>query len=97
MPHEKKKITKKIVLIEGSKIISQFKLPKGNTMCPRGSDLFYIVTYHINWVATSWTNYKLDLSASLYPLCVLFLLFRHPFLYVPGTFKINNKLMEDKL
>ena len=26
-----------------------------NTMCPRSSDPFYIVTYHIKWVTTPWT------------------------------------------
>ena len=24
------------------------------TVCPRSSDPFYIVTYHIKWVTTSW-------------------------------------------
>ena len=25
------------------------------TVCPRSSDLFYVVTYNIKWVTTSWT------------------------------------------
>ena len=25
------------------------------TVCPRSSDPFYIVTYYIKWVTTSWT------------------------------------------
>ena len=25
-----------------------------DTVCPRSSDPFYIVTYYINWVPTSW-------------------------------------------
>ena len=27
-----------------------------NTVCPRSSDLFYIVIYYIKWVTTSWTH-----------------------------------------
>ena len=27
----------------------------GDTVCPRSSDPFYVVTYYIKWVATSWT------------------------------------------
>ena len=27
-----------------------------NTGCPRSSDPFYIVTYYIIWVTTSWTD-----------------------------------------
>ena len=26
-----------------------------NTVCPISSDPFYIVTYYIEWVTTSWT------------------------------------------
>ena len=26
-----------------------------STVCPRSSDPFYIVTYYIKWVTTSWT------------------------------------------
>ena len=26
------------------------------TVCPRSSDPFYIVTYYIKWVTTSWTH-----------------------------------------
>ena len=25
-----------------------------DTVCPRSSDPFYVVTYYINWVTTSW-------------------------------------------
>ena len=28
------------------------------TICPRSSDPFYIVTYFIKWVTTSWTHYR---------------------------------------
>ena len=27
-----------------------------NTVCPRISDPFYIVTYYIKWLTTSWTH-----------------------------------------
>ena len=27
-----------------------------NTICPRSSAPFYIVTYYMKWVATSWTD-----------------------------------------
>jgi len=27
-----------------------------NTVCPRSSDQFYVVTYYIKWVTTSWTD-----------------------------------------
>ena len=26
------------------------------TVCPRSNDPFYIVTYYIKWVTTSWTD-----------------------------------------
>ena len=29
-----------------------------NTVCPRSSDPFYIVSYYIKWVTTSWTYSK---------------------------------------
>ena len=32
------------------------KADKKNTECPRGSDPFYIVTYYMKWVTTSWTD-----------------------------------------
>ena len=30
------------------------------TICPRSSDLFYIVSYYIKWVTTSWTHSLID-------------------------------------
>ena len=30
-----------------------------DTVCPRSSDHFYVVTYYIKWVNTSWTNSKI--------------------------------------
>ena len=27
-----------------------------DTVCPRSSDQFYIVTYYMKWVTTSWTD-----------------------------------------
>ena len=30
--------------------------PAHGTVCPRSSDPFYIVSYYINWVTTSWTH-----------------------------------------
>ena len=35
------------------------------TICPRGSDPFYIVTYYIEWVKTSWTYSTNNSYASL--------------------------------
>ena len=32
---------------------------KDGTVCPRSSDPFYIVTYYIKWVTTSWTQSKI--------------------------------------
>ena len=32
------------------------KQDRQNTVCPRSSDPFYLVTYFIKWVTTSWTN-----------------------------------------
>ena len=29
------------------------------TICPKSSDPFYIVTYYIKWVTTSWTHSKI--------------------------------------
>ena len=31
-------------------------IDNSHTLCPRSSDPFYIVTYHIKWVTTSWTH-----------------------------------------
>ena len=31
---------------------------QGYTVCPRSSDPFYIISYYIKWVTTSWTNSK---------------------------------------
>ena len=31
-------------------------LRNNTTICPKSSILFYIVTYNILWVTTSWTN-----------------------------------------
>ena len=36
---------------------------KKYTICPRSSDPFYLVTYYIKWVTTSWT-YSIKNSAS---------------------------------
>ena len=35
-----------------------------HTVCPRSSDPFYIVTYYIKWVTTSWTDGIVQLSLS---------------------------------
>ena len=32
-----------------------------NTVCPRSSDPFYIVTYYIKWATSSWTYGKYQL------------------------------------
>ena len=40
---------------------TELKAKLGNnnhTVCPRSSDPFYIVTYYIEWVSTSWTDSK---------------------------------------
>ena len=29
---------------------------RNHTVCPRSSDRFYMVTYYIKWVTTSWTH-----------------------------------------
>ena len=38
-------------------------------MCPRSSDPFYIVSYNIKWVTTSWTNniHKVTEKTGTYP------------------------------
>jgi len=33
-------------------------------MCPRSSDPFYILSYYIKWVTTSWTHSTLSISYS---------------------------------
>ena len=35
------------------------KRPENHTACPRSSDPFYVVTYYIKWVTSSWTHSKL--------------------------------------
>ena len=34
----------------------------GNTVCPKSSDRFYIVTYYKKLVTTSWTDGMLSLN-----------------------------------
>ena len=36
------------------------------TVCPRSNYQFYIVSYYINWVSTSWTYSTFPLSVSFY-------------------------------
>ena len=51
-----------------------------NTLCPRSSDPFHVVTYYINWVTISWTNSSNRLSSRTYwilfefQVCLFFLL-----------------------
>ena len=35
---------------------AQVDLLSYNTVCPRSSDPFYVVTCYIKWVTTSWTD-----------------------------------------
>ena len=35
------------------------------TVCPGSSDPFYIVTYYIKWVTTSWTYFILTMVLQL--------------------------------
>ena len=37
------------------KIVQCTSLLYATTVCPRRSDPFYVVTYYIKWVTTSWT------------------------------------------
>ena len=44
---------------ERDEVISSVKhicMKKYYTVCPRSSDPFYIVSYYIKWVTTSWTH-----------------------------------------
>ena len=36
------------------------------TVCPRSSDPFYVVTYYIKWVNTSWTCCTLKCTLRAY-------------------------------
>ena len=36
-----------------------------DTICPKSSDPFYIVTYYIKWVTTSWTHSMYRFSSSI--------------------------------
>ena len=38
-----------------------FYLNGNDTICPRNSDQFYVVTYYLKWVTTSWTYSMIDL------------------------------------
>ena len=41
------------------------------TVCPRSSDPFYIVTYHIKWVTSLWTySSKRDNMSLCNDLCI---------------------------
>ena len=43
-----------------------------STVCPRSSDPFYIVSYYIKWVTTSWTNSTILSTCSLVYLSLSF-------------------------
>ena len=45
-----------IIRIRGFAIVSSRVADQGYAICPRSSDLFYIVSYYIKWVTTSWTH-----------------------------------------
>ena len=36
-------------------LLSQYETLATSSVCPGSSDPFYIVTYYIKWVTTSWT------------------------------------------
>ena len=36
------------------------------TVCPGSSDPFYVVSYNIKWVTTSWTHSTTDIVATCY-------------------------------
>ena len=42
-----------------------------NTMCPRSSDPFYIVSYYIKWVTTSWTHSSWAPCQDVWPVLTL--------------------------
>ena len=37
-------------------VFNQINSNINDTVCPRSSDPFYVVTYYIKWVTTSWTH-----------------------------------------
>ena len=43
------------ILFIGAKQFTNKETDK-HTICPRSSDPFYIVTYYMKWVTTSWTH-----------------------------------------
>ena len=42
-----------------------------NTMCPRSSNPFYIVSYYIKWVTTSWTHSISETSSCTFMVCLV--------------------------
>ena len=42
-----------------------------DTLCPRTSDVFYVVTYNIKWVTTSWTH-SIYIHSSLVPVYIIY-------------------------
>ena len=40
----------------GQDYLGQVTINNGHTICPGSSDPFYIVSYYIKWVTTSWTH-----------------------------------------
>ena len=56
---KKKNIENALIIFECLKIANDFyfcSMQVGNiTVCPGSSDPFYVVTYYIKWVTTSWT------------------------------------------
>ena len=42
--------------LNSNALLNNFRLHELDcTVCPRSSDPFYVVTYYIKWVTTSWT------------------------------------------
>ena len=47
---------KSIIIVNNKRTFAAELLASDNTVCPRSSDTFYIVSYYIKWVTTSWTH-----------------------------------------
>ena len=45
-----RRMKKKMLFLNLNTILTPY------TICPRSSDSFYIVSYYIKWVTTSWTH-----------------------------------------
>ena len=67
--------------------------PSPCTVCPRSSDTFYMVTYYIKWVTTSWIDgISTNRTAKMHPYMYTYCMSKkyHPILLATPCIKVDK-------